>query len=138
MESPEAPLSVRFVQLHVVPERSPRCTSMAPQYIWLSRSGATARNQSYQACPVLAPGGAPMAVHVPLARHHKYGVAPLAPHAYATVEFDGAMATANRLNDPGVPGSATAVQVVPPSVDRSTPSLQAARISADGPPPGAI
>src|SRR4051794_12966571 len=40
------------------------------------------------------------------------------------------MATASRLNPPGELGSATALHEVPPFVDRNSPSLEAARISA--------
>src|SRR5215217_6507490 len=100
IEDPIAPLFVRLRQVHVVPERSPRWTSMAPQYTCVSRSGATARNQSYQAWLILTPGGAATDVHVPAARRRRY--------------------------------------VVPPSVERFTPSPHPARISADGPPAGAI
>src|SRR5690348_11752601 len=52
--------------------------------------------------------------------------------------FDGASATLRRSNAPGLPGSATAVQVTPPSLDVNSPSAQAARTSAAGPPTGAI
>src|SRR6266508_6176206 len=74
IESPVVPLLVRLVHVHVVPERSPRWTSMAPQYTCVSRSGAIARNQSYQACPVATPGGVPTAAHVPATRRHRYAV----------------------------------------------------------------
>src|SRR6187402_2943908 len=98
---------------------------MAPQYTCVSRSGATARNQSYHAWLVLTPGGGATAVHVPPARRQRKGVVPTAPHAYATPGFDRAIATAKRSKEPGAPGSATAVHVVPPFVDRRSPSLHA-------------
>src|SRR4051812_29810744 len=61
-----------------------------------------------------------------------------APHAYATPADDGAIATASRLKPAGVLGSVTAAQLVPPFVERHTPSLHAPRISALAPPPGAM
>src|SRR5215211_1003167 len=133
IEAPIVPLFVRLRHVHVVPERSPRWTSMAPQYTCVSRSGATATNQSYQAWLVLTPGGGATDVHVPLARRHRYAVPPLAPQAYETAEFERAIATASRSNVPGVPGSVTAFQFVPPFVERHRPSLEAARISAEAP-----
>src|SRR3954453_18559374 len=48
------------------------------------------------------------------------------------------MSTARRLKETGAPGIATAVQVVPPSAERNTPSLHPASISAVATGPGAI
>src|SRR5918997_1460242 len=127
IESPILPLLVRLRHVHVEPERSPRWVSMAPQYTCVSRSGATARNQSYQACPVAPPGGGATAVHVPPARRQRYAVPPLAPQAYTTAGLEGAISTASRVNAVGAPGSVTAGQVLPWSVDLRTPSLEAAK-----------
>src|ERR1700752_111122 len=48
------------------------------------------------------------------------------------------MDTATRVKLTGPSGNATLVQVVPPLVERNTPSKQPARISAAGPPAGVI
>jgi hypothetical protein len=48
------------------------------------------------------------------------------------------MSTASRSNPPGLPGRFTELHAAPPLVDRHSPSLQAARISAEAPPPGAM
>src|SRR4249919_701053 len=71
---PAEPLLLSICQVHVVPDRSPRCNSMAPQYTCVSRSGATATYQSYQDWPVDKPGGSPIAVQVPPARRQRYPV----------------------------------------------------------------
>src|SRR6185369_4743478 len=94
--------------------------------------------QSYQACAVLRPVGTVTAVQVPDARRQSLGVPLCEAQAYATDPFEGAMLTASLSNTPVLPGSATTVQLAPPSVDRHSPSLDAARISDEAAPEGAI
>src|SRR5918997_5437418 len=133
IESPDC-FDERFDQVQVPLARSPRCRSIAPRYTCVSRSGAAATYQSYQACPPSTSGGGATAFHAPAFRRHSsvvtvWSALSRAPHAYATAAFDGEMLTANRKKLAGAPPNATAVHVVPSSVERNKPSRQAASAS---------
>src|SRR5688572_26939187 len=77
MESPEGRFAEMFVQRHVpFVWRTPRWALMPPTYRASGLFGATAANQSYQACPVCRSAGGGTAVNEPpkAERRHRYGL----------------------------------------------------------------
>src|SRR5215467_4189572 len=104
---------------------------MAPRNTTDGLFGVAITYQSYHACVTFIPAGSVVIfVHVDPVRRHKNATEFMQPNTYATSGELATRSTASRVHTPpGLAGSATGENVLPPLVDTNTPSANAASSS---------